>query len=85
MFNRTVKFSIITLFSLVFILFTGNSVGAEVGVTGDSVLVGCSNSFSGPLVYPGTQLVNNGLEGYIGYVNARERQENPDQILRRRL
>jgi ABC-type branched-subunit amino acid transport system substrate-binding protein len=71
MFNRTVKFSIITLFSLVFILFTGNSVGAEVGVTGDSVLVGCSNSFSGPLVYPGTQLVNNGLEGYIGYVNAR--------------
>jgi ABC-type branched-subunit amino acid transport system substrate-binding protein len=58
-------------FFLVFILFTGNSMGAEVGVTNDSVLVGCSNSFSGPLVYPGTQLVNNGLEGYIGYVNAR--------------
>jgi ABC-type branched-subunit amino acid transport system substrate-binding protein len=33
--------------------------------------VGCSNSFSGPLVYPGTQLVNNGLEGYFGYVNDR--------------
>jgi ABC-type branched-subunit amino acid transport system substrate-binding protein len=41
-----------------------------VGVTDNSILVGCSNSFSGPLVYPGTQLVNNGLESYIGYINA---------------
>jgi ABC-type branched-subunit amino acid transport system substrate-binding protein len=55
----------------VFLLFfTGNAIGAEAGVTDTSVLVGCSNSFSGPLVYPGTQLVNNGLEAYIGYINA---------------
>jgi ABC-type branched-subunit amino acid transport system substrate-binding protein len=70
MFNRTVKLSATGLFLLVFIFFAGNSIGAEVGVTDDSILVGCSNSFSGPLVYPGTQLVNNGLEGYIGYINA---------------
>jgi branched-chain amino acid transport system substrate-binding protein len=70
MFNRTVKLSTTGLFLLVFIFFAGNSIGAEVGVTDDSILVGCSNSFSGPLVYPGTQLVNNGLEGYIGYINA---------------
>jgi len=55
---------------LLLLFFTGNAISAEVGVTDDSVLVGCSNSFSGPLVYPGTQLVNNGLEGYIGYINA---------------
>ena len=54
---------------LFFLIFAGSSVAAEVGVTDDSVLVGCSNSFSGPLVYPGTQLVNNGLEAYFGYIN----------------
>ena len=54
---------------LFFLIFAGSSVAAEVGVTNDSVLVGCSNSFSGPLVYPGTQLVNNGLEAYFGYIN----------------
>ena len=71
MFNRTIKLSVIGYFLLAFILFTGNSMGGEVGVTDDSILVGCSNSFSGPLVYPGTQLVNNGLEAYFGYINAR--------------
>ena len=69
MFNRAFKTSVAGLFLLVFIFFAGNGIGAEVGVTDDSILVGCSNSFSGPLVYPGTQLVNNGLEGYIGYIN----------------
>ena len=58
------------LIVMVALCFAANDVNAEVGVTGDSILVGCSNSFSGPLVYPGTQLVNNGLESYIGYVNA---------------
>ena len=63
-------FSIFGLIVLVALGFAANDVKAEVGVTDNSVLVGCSNSFSGPLVYPGTQLVNNGLESYIGYVNA---------------
>jgi branched-chain amino acid transport system substrate-binding protein len=70
MFKRTVKLSLVGFLLLFFILYTGNSIAAEVGVTDDSILVGCSNSFSGPLVYPGTQLVNNGLESYIGYINA---------------
>jgi ABC-type branched-subunit amino acid transport system substrate-binding protein len=63
-------FSIFGLIVFVALCFAVNNVNAEVGVTDNSVLVGCSNSFSGPLVYPGTQLVNNGLESYIGYVNA---------------
>lgn len=61
--------SIFGLIVLVSLSFAANDVKAEVGVTADSILIGCSNSFSGPLVYPGTQLVNNGLEAYIGYVN----------------
>jgi len=56
---------------LLFSMAAATGVCAEVGVTDDSILVGCSNSFSGPLVYPGTQLVNNGLEAYFGYVNDR--------------
>ena len=61
--------SIFGLIVLVSLSFAADDVKAEVGVTADSILIGCSNSFSGPLVYPGTQLVNNGLEAYIGYVN----------------
>ena len=67
--KQITKFSVLGLF-LVLFLFPGNSLGGEVGVTDTTVLVGCSNSFSGPLVYPGTQLVNNGLEAYFGYINA---------------
>ena len=69
--TRISKVSVIGIFLLFFSIATGSAVYAEVGVTDDSVLVGCSNSFSGPLVYPGTQLVNNGLEAYFGYVNDR--------------
>jgi ABC-type branched-subunit amino acid transport system substrate-binding protein len=67
------KFRYLSTFGLIVLIalfFAVNDVKAEVGVTDNSILVGCSNSFSGPLVYPGTQLVNNGLEAYIGYINA---------------
>ena len=68
--NRFRKFSVLGAILLGIFILTVNSAFAEVGVTDTSVLVGCSNSFSGPLVYPGTQLVNNGLEAYFGYINA---------------
>lgn len=71
MMNRIRKLSVLGIFLLLFSIGTATGVSAEVGVTDDSILVGCSNSFSGPLVYPGTQLVNNGLEAYFGYVNDR--------------
>jgi hypothetical protein len=63
------KFSVLWVILLFIFSFPGNGVGAEVGVTDTSVLVGCSNSFSGPLVYPGTQLVNFGLEMYFKRIN----------------
>lgn len=69
MMNRIKNVSMFGILFLLVVLLSGNSVNAEVGVTDTTVLVGCSNSFSGPLVYPGTQLVNNGLEAYIGYIN----------------
>lgn len=69
MMNRIRNVSMFGILFLLVVLLSGNSVNAEVGVTDTTVLVGCSNSFSGPLVYPGTQLVNNGLEAYIGYIN----------------
>ena len=69
MLNRFKRFSVLAIILLGFFIFAANSSYAEVGVTDTSVLVGCSNSFSGPLVYPGTQLVNNGLEAYFGYIN----------------
>jgi len=69
--NRISKLSVLGILLLLFSIATATGLYAEVGVTDDSILVGCSNSFSGPLVYPGTQLVNNGLEAYFGYVNDR--------------
>lgn len=69
--NRISKLTVLGILLLLFPIGTATGLYAEVGVTDDSILVGCSNSFSGPLVYPGTQLVNNGLEGYFGYVNDR--------------
>ncbi len=64
------KVSVLWLILLIIFSFSAASLRAEVGVTDTSVLVGCSNSFSGPLVYPGTQLVNFGLEVYLKHINA---------------
>jgi branched-chain amino acid transport system substrate-binding protein len=55
----------VTLFTLG--IFGGAS--AEVGVTKDSVLVGCSNSFSGPLAFTGTELIKFGTEVYFNHIN----------------
>ncbi len=43
--------------------------GAEPGVTDDTILIGTSQSFSGPLVFPGTEEIA-GMEAYMEYVNA---------------
>jgi len=66
------KGKIIAFFVPLFVvgLFLGGVARAgEAGVTDDSILVGCSNSFSGPLVFPGTELVNFGLEIYFKHIN----------------
>ncbi|GAB6061514.1 ABC transporter substrate-binding protein [Deferrisoma palaeochoriense] len=47
---------------------TAATAGAEVGVTDDTILIGTSQSFSGPLVFPGTEEIA-GIEAYLEYVN----------------
>jgi ABC-type branched-subunit amino acid transport system substrate-binding protein len=42
---------------------------AEVGVSASSIVVGCSNSFSGPLAFCGTEMVNNGIEIYFRQID----------------
>ena len=60
------------LFVLALTLSTlGFHVGAsaEVGVSDNSVVVGCSNSFSGPLAFTGTELIKFGTELYFNHIN----------------
>jgi branched-chain amino acid transport system substrate-binding protein len=42
---------------------------AEDGVTDSTVLVGCSNSLSGPLAFVGTEVTQFGLDTYFKYIN----------------
>ena len=43
--------------------------GAESGVTDTEILIGCSNSFSGPLAYTGEQATKFGVDLYARVVN----------------
>jgi branched-chain amino acid transport system substrate-binding protein len=58
---------IVFILSLVIGLQTG--AWAEPGVTDTSVLAGCSNSFSGPLAFTGTEMIKYGTEVYFNHVN----------------
>lgn len=60
-----------TLFSVSLIILICGKGWAEVGVTERSILVGCSNSFSGPLAFTGTELVKYGIEIYFNHINER--------------
>lgn len=60
-----------TLFSVSLIILVCGKGWAEVGVTERSILVGCSNSFSGPLAFTGTELVKYGIEIYFNHINER--------------
>lgn len=60
-------FILISIFGLV--LGFGAPSLAEVGVTNQSIIVGCSNSFSGPLAFTGSEIVKYGIEIYFNQVN----------------
>jgi branched-chain amino acid transport system substrate-binding protein len=51
------------------VVLGGTPGWAEVGVSDSRVLIGTSQSFSGPLVFPGTQEIA-GIEAYLEHVNA---------------
>ncbi|MBI1736080.1 MAG: ABC transporter substrate-binding protein, partial [Candidatus Rokubacteria bacterium] len=44
-------------------------VGAEPGITDTEIVVGCSNSFSGPLAFTGEQATKFGVDLYVRVVN----------------
>jgi len=63
---------ILIIFSTVLITVGVATRGfSEVGVTDQSILTGCSNSFSGPLAFTGVEIVKYGTEIYYSHVNDR--------------
>src|SRR5256884_1550675 len=47
----------------------GPPAGAQEGVTDTEIVIGCSNSFSGPLAYTGEQATRYGVDLYLKVVN----------------
>src|SRR5205823_13581934 len=45
------------------------AVAAEKGVTDTEIVIGCSNSFSGPLAFTGEQMTKMGMDLYFKVVN----------------
>ncbi len=61
---RFLKFLLVSLLLLTPILGFG-----ENGVTDKEIVVGCSNSFSGPLAYCGKEMTKYGMDIYFKYIN----------------
>ena len=54
---------------IVLALLPTAAVAAEKGVTDTEIVVGCSNSFSGPLAFTGEQMTKMGIDLYFRVVN----------------
>jgi len=67
--KMTWKRAVVGVFLFLVLFWIETSAAAEVGVTSDSVVVGCSNSFSGPLAFCGTEMVKHGIEIYFRQIN----------------
>ena len=68
----TRRMSMRLVVSLVLALMTLAAVppaGAQQGVTDTEIVIGCSNSFSGPLAYTGEQATRYGVDLYLKVVN----------------
>jgi branched-chain amino acid transport system substrate-binding protein len=60
---------ILSLFVLVLGLAAAVPVAAQQGVSDTEIVIGCSNSFSGPLAYTGEQATRFGVDLYLKVVN----------------
>ena len=63
------KRAVVGLFLFLVALGFASKGAAEVGVTANSIVVGCSNSFSGPLAFTGSEIVKYGIEIYFNQIN----------------
>jgi branched-chain amino acid transport system substrate-binding protein len=59
----------VIMVATVLVLAAAAGVGADPGVTDAEILVGCSNSFSGPLAYTGEQATKFGVDLYVNVLN----------------
>ena len=60
---------VVSLLTAALVLAAGVPVTAQQGVTDSEIVVGCSNSFSGPLAYTGEQATKFGVDLYFKVVN----------------
>jgi len=61
--------SLITVILAAVALLTAAPVAAEPGVTDTEIVLGCSNSFSGPLAFSGEQATKFGVDLYVKLLN----------------
>ena len=54
---------------VVLVMLSGATAAAQQGVTDAEIVIGCSNSFSGPLAYTGEQATRYGVDLYVKVVN----------------
>jgi branched-chain amino acid transport system substrate-binding protein len=57
------------LLALLAVLLSAPEVAARTGVTDSEIVLGCSNSFSGPLAFTGEQATKYGVDLYMKVVN----------------
>jgi branched-chain amino acid transport system substrate-binding protein len=57
------------LLALLAVLLSAPEVAARTGVTDSEIVLGCSNSFSGPLAFTGEQATKYGVDLYVKVVN----------------
>jgi branched-chain amino acid transport system substrate-binding protein len=57
------------LLALLAVLMSAPEVAARTGVTDSEIVLGCSNSFSGPLAFTGEQATKYGVDLYLKVVN----------------
>jgi branched-chain amino acid transport system substrate-binding protein len=59
----------VSLLTALLALAVALPAAAQQGVTDTEIVVGCSNSFSGPLAYPGEQMTRHGLDLWFRALN----------------
>ncbi|MBI4635534.1 MAG: ABC transporter substrate-binding protein [Candidatus Rokubacteria bacterium] len=59
----------LTILSVLFLVLPALPAGAEPGVSETEIVLGCSNSFSGPLAFTGEQATKFGVDLYLKAVN----------------
>ena len=66
--RRSMRVTVASVLALVAVALA-SPAAAQQGVTDSEIVIGCSNSFSGPLAYPGEQMTKHGLDLWFRALN----------------